>query len=83
MVDFQELYQRLTLLLLARVASGELTERGIARISGVSQPHIHNVLKGKRLLSPGSADAILRELHLDVFDLIELREFLEWQKNSQ
>lgn len=83
MLDFQELHHRLTLLLLARVSSGELTERGVARISGVSQPHIHNVLKGKRLLSTASADAILRELHLDIFDLVEVREFLERQEIAQ
>lgn len=57
-----------------------MTERGIARITGVSQPHIHNVLKGKRLLSTVTADAILRELRLDLLDLVERRELLEWQQ---
>jgi len=80
MLDFQELHRRLTFLLVDRVRGGELTERGIARITGVSQPHIHNVLKGKRLFSPVTADAVLRELHLDILDLVERREFLEWQQ---
>lgn len=80
MLDFQQLHRRLTLLLLERVQGGELTERGIARITGVSQPHIHNVLKGKRLLSTVTADAILRELRLDLLDLVERRELLEWQQ---
>ena len=80
MLDFQQLHQRLILLLLERVQGGELTERGIARITGVSQPHIHNVLKGKRLFSAVTADAVLRELGLDLLDLVERREFLEWQQ---
>jgi transcriptional regulator with XRE-family HTH domain len=80
MVDFQRLHRRLILALLERVQGGELTERGIARITGVSQPHIHNVLKGKRLFSAVTADAVLRELQLDLLDLIERRELLEWQQ---
>jgi antitoxin component HigA of HigAB toxin-antitoxin module len=42
-----------------RIHSGELTERSLARITGISQPHMHNVLKGKRLLSLEKADRIL------------------------
>ncbi len=34
-------------------SNGELTERGFARSVGISQPHVHNVLKGVRNLSPG------------------------------
>jgi hypothetical protein len=51
MLDFQELHRRLTSLLLERVRKGELTERGLSRVTRVSQPHIHNVLKGKRFFS--------------------------------
>ena len=29
-----------------RLHNGELTERGLARQIGISQPHVHNVLKG-------------------------------------
>jgi hypothetical protein len=82
MLDFQQLHRRLTLLLLERVHSGELTERGIAKRTGISQPHIHNVLKGKRLFSSVAADTILRELHLDILDLLERRELLEWQQRE-
>jgi transcriptional regulator with XRE-family HTH domain len=82
MPGFQELHRRLVLLLLERVRNGEMTERGLARVTGISQPHIHNVLKGKRLLSKDTADAILVELHLDVLDLVEPRELLEWQNRS-
>ena len=41
----------------------------LARITGISQPHIHNVLKGKRLLSPEKADEVLRQLQIDLLDL--------------
>ncbi len=54
----------------ARVRNGELTERGLARLVGVSQPHIHNVLKGARLLSPELSDQILRHLRISLLDLI-------------
>lgn len=79
MPEFQELHRRLVLLLSERVRSGELTERGLARLTRVSQPHIHNALKGRRLFSAEAADTILRELRLDVLDLVEPREFLEWR----
>ena len=61
------------------VRGGEMTERGLARLTHVSQPHMHNVLKGKRVLSPGTADKILLQLHLDLLDLLEPGELLEWR----
>ena len=76
-MTFCDLHQRLVDNLRQRVRSGEMTERGLARATGVSQPHIHHVLKGKRLLSAVTADAILRQLHMDVLDLIELEELLQ------
>ena len=39
--------------------------------TGVFQPHLHNVLKGKRLLSLEKLDRILAYLELDLRDLIE------------
>lgn len=80
MLGFEELHKRLILVLLDRIHSGQLTERGISRITGVSQPHIHNVLKGKRDFSTGTADKILRELHMDIMDLLDPRELLEWRQ---
>jgi transcriptional regulator with XRE-family HTH domain len=69
-MNFEELHFRLTEYLRELVRSGELTERGLARITCVSQPHIHNVLKGKRLLSLQMADEILHRLQLDLTDLL-------------
>jgi plasmid maintenance system antidote protein VapI len=62
------------------VRSGEATERGLARLTGVSQPHMHNVLKGKRLLSLEMADQVVGQMHLDLLDFIEPGELLEWQR---
>jgi len=79
-MSFEELQRRLVLHLRVRVRNGELTERGLARITHISQPHMHNVLKGKRFFSIQTADAILRELRMDVLDLIEPIELLEWRR---
>jgi len=73
-MDFHELERRFLEHLRTRVRSGELTERHLARMTGVSQPHIHNVLKGKRTLSPDTADTILHILQLDLLDFIEPQE---------
>ena len=71
---FQILQRRLVGAIKDRVRNGEMTERGLARSSGVSQPHIHNVLKGARILSPKFADKVLRQLNITVVDLCENRE---------
>jgi predicted transcriptional regulator len=69
-VDFRELQLRLIRHLQERVHSGEISERGLARVLDVSQPHLHNVLKGKHAFSIATADKILRHLRLDLLDLI-------------
>lgn len=73
-MDFQELERRFIELLRQRIRSGELTERKLARMAGISQPHVHNVLRGKRVFSLSMADAILQVLKLDVLDLIKPEE---------
>jgi predicted transcriptional regulator len=75
-MDFRDLQHALIRDLRDRVRNGELTERGLARAVGISQPHIHNVLKGKRFFSLEKSDAILRRLSLDVRDLVKLGEEL-------
>jgi antitoxin component HigA of HigAB toxin-antitoxin module len=79
-VNFRELQRRLIAYLRTLIRSGDATERGLARMTGVSQPHMHNVLKGKRLLSLEMADQVLAQLHLDVLDFIEPGELMEWQR---
>jgi hypothetical protein len=55
-----------------RVRNGQLTERGLARLTGVSQPHLHHILKGKRGITPNLADRMMDVLSLDLAALIEL-----------
>ncbi len=68
---FEILHARLIAAIRSRVRNGEMSERGLARLAGISQPHMHNVLKGARSLSSGSADIILRSLRMNIFDLLE------------
>ena len=79
-MNFCEQRRRLIAHLHTLVRSGDATERGLARLTGVSQPHMHNVLKGKRVLSLEMADQVLGQLHLDLLDFIEPGELLEWQR---
>jgi transcriptional regulator with XRE-family HTH domain len=69
-MNFQELHRCLAVHIANQVRNGQLTERGLARRAGVSQSHLHNVLKGKRSFSLHSADLIMRELGLGVMDLM-------------
>jgi len=73
-MDFRLLQMRLLVQLRARLRNGEITERSLSRITGISQPHIHNVLKGIRLLSMEKADQILHRLQIDVLDLLTAGE---------
>lgn len=53
-------------------------------MAGISQPHVHNVLKGARTLSPEFIDAILKSLNCSALDVCtpeELREQLQ-QRSS-
>jgi len=70
-----DLQQRFVALLRNRIRNGELTERGLARMVGISQPHMHNVLHGKRTFSVGVTDEIMRQLRVDVLDLIDPGEW--------
>jgi transcriptional regulator with XRE-family HTH domain len=70
-ITFAQLEMRLLRHLRYRIRNGEITERSLARITGISQPHLHNVLKGKRTLSTEKADRILASLDLDLRILLE------------
>jgi Cro/C1-type HTH DNA-binding domain len=74
--NFERLQIQLICHLRKRIHSGEITERSLARVTGISQPHLHNVLKGKRLLSLEKADRILSHLQLDLKSLMEPSEDL-------
>lgn len=73
-MTFAHFQHRLIESVRARLRNGEITERGFARRLGVSQPHIHNVLKGVRILTPRLADKMMLELGLSLLDLVEVHE---------
>jgi transcriptional regulator with XRE-family HTH domain len=67
---FRDLLEALRENVRRRIRNGELTERGLARIAGISQPHLHHLLKGARVLTAEKADMLLSCLKLSVLDLI-------------
>jgi hypothetical protein len=73
-LTFQDARLRLLAYVRNQVRNGELTERGFARMIGISQPHAHNVLKGVRTLSPEVFDLALKYLHLSLLDLASSEE---------
>ena len=75
---FEQLHQRLIANLRRRIQNGELTERNLAMLSGISQPHIHNVLKGVRKFSPEIADIVMHRAQLQILDLFERKELTEF-----
>jgi hypothetical protein len=69
-MNFRALQQRLIDVARERIRSGLFTERGLATVSDISQPHLHNALKNIRTLSPDMADRLLRALNLNVAELL-------------
>jgi hypothetical protein len=69
-LTFQILLSRLRELLKEKVKNGQLTERGMARLTGTSQPHLHNILKGIRTLPPELADQLLPLAGLSLIELM-------------
>jgi len=67
---FRDLQDQLIGIARFRVRSGELTERGLARLSGISQPHMHHVLNNLRLLSTEATDRLMKALDLSVPDVL-------------
>ncbi|MGI8959072.1 MAG: hypothetical protein ACR2IV_04765 [Bryobacteraceae bacterium] len=73
-VSFLALQSRLIRLVNLRIKSGEFTERGLAKILGISQSQVHNVLKGARRLQPELADHLMSRFDMGVLDLLETGE---------
>lgn len=69
-VTFDVLRARLIQQVRLRINNGEFTERGLARLLGISQSQTHNVLKGARRLQMHLADRILTKLGLSAMDLL-------------
>ncbi len=70
-VTFAALQTRLIGFVNMRIQNGEYTERGLARLLGISQPQIHHVLKGIRRPQPEFADRIMARFGVTVLDLLE------------
>ena len=56
------------------LTSGEVTERKLAARLGMSQPHLNNILSGKRKLTSVIADQVLDRLGRNVLDLLDASE---------
>ncbi|MFN0165285.1 MAG: helix-turn-helix domain-containing protein [Bryobacteraceae bacterium] len=69
--SFLRLGERLRAEVLLRVRAGEVTERGLARRTAISQPHLHNVLSGARSLTPVVGDLLINALGIRLSDLME------------
>lgn len=84
-VTFDGLQVRLLKLVNTRIHNGEYTERGLARILGISQSQLHNVLKGARKLHLDLADRFLAKFGLTLLDLFgehELEEALRVRRGA-
>jgi plasmid maintenance system antidote protein VapI len=76
-ISFQALLERVIFAVNLRIKNGEYTERGLARILGISQPQMHNVLKGARTLHTDLADRLLWKLGISVLHLFNADELSE------
>jgi len=73
-LTFQDARLKLLAYVRNEVRNGELTERGFARLIGISQPHAHNVLNGTRNFSPQVFDLVLKYFHLSLLDLAPIEQ---------
>lgn len=80
---FERLLKRLVRRLVGRLTNGEYTERGLARLLGISQPHLHHILAGKRALTPHVADGILASLGWSLGDLFSMEELAQMVLHRQ
>jgi transcriptional regulator with XRE-family HTH domain len=70
-VNFDVVSERLIRFVSLRIRNGDCTQRQLAKLVGVSQPQLHNVLKGARPLKRELADALLAHFHISLIDLLE------------
>lgn len=70
----QDLERRILRYARQSVSAGVITENRLALAMGLSQPHVHHVLKGKRRCSPAIADGLVRALGITAMDLYTLEE---------
>lgn len=73
-LTLSELSRRLTQHLRTQVLNGEHTERGLARRSGISQPHVHHILSGRRAMTLRAADALMTATYTTAEELLTVEE---------
>ncbi|MBI4889519.1 MAG: hypothetical protein HY821_02765 [Acidobacteria bacterium] len=73
-LTFEVLLSRLMGFASERIRNGDMTERAMARLVDLSQPHLHNVLKGKKGITLAAADGMLQGLALSLLELVEAEE---------
>ncbi|MCX6594408.1 MAG: helix-turn-helix transcriptional regulator [Acidobacteria bacterium] len=73
-MSFGHLSASLVIVLRRKVSNGEWTERSLALRAGISQPHVHQVLRGIRQISPLLADRLMEAANVCVYDLLDPRE---------
>lgn len=61
-MTFRQAYADLLAQLHTRIRNGGTSQREVARELGISQPHMNNVLKGRRTLSFDRADLLLKSI---------------------
>lgn len=76
-VNLGLLLGRLLETLRSRLVNGEYTERGLARAVGISQPHMHHILKCRRALTSDVADSILATFGWSLADLLTTEELAQ------
>lgn len=76
-IAISDLCNRLLESLKMSVASGSLTVRRLAKEIGVSQPHMQNIMNGKRALTITMADRLLEFQRRSVLDLTTASELGE------
>lgn len=85
-VTFGVLQERLIQFVNGCIRNGDFSERGLARILGISQPQLHNILKGARKLRPEIADRLIAKFEMSALDLLEaedLRQHLDSRMAEQ
>lgn len=73
-IAISDLCNRLMESLKVSIASGSLTVRRLAKEVGTSQPHMQNVMNGKRALTMALADRLLEFQHRSALDLATAAE---------
>ena len=81
-LSFSALQGRLLAFVHAKIINGDFSERNLAKMLGVSQPQLHNVLKGKRKLHVPLADALLLFFQLSIVELLSAAELDMARDNS-